>query len=558
MPPTVGEENRKKILIVEGDQFITTLLIQGIEKEGFAAHSLIDPATALAAVTSEKPDLIMVGLPLVGKLTTASLVKNIRAVPTAQKTPLIVLSGTEEQKEIDAVLGAGADDYLIKAYAEPAEIIGKMKKWLVEGWDKSRKPISLDSSVMFQESKKIKARLEKNLVGARSELSIISLVDDLVKYSFLIRASDIHIDPAEDKIVVRLRVDGVLHDAFIFPKNIQSEVITRIKVLSGMRTDEHQMAQDGRFKIQMREVGFIDIRVSIAPTYYGENCVMRILSGSNQTISLENLGFTPEHLEIVQRAMKKPYGMILVCGPTGSGKTTTLYAVLRKLNTKEVSIITVEDPVEYSLEGVDQIQVNAKTGLTFAHGLRFILRQDPNIIMVGEIRDDETANIAVNAAMTGHTLLSTLHANDAATALPRLIDMKVEPFLITSTINIIVAQRLVRMVCDDCKEKREMTEAEAENLKKLVRPEILKGKKHLYSGKGCEKCGMSGYKSRIGIHEILEMSTAVRELTMKNANADEIKAEAIKNGMYTMLEDGIIKALSGVTTIEEVLRVFHE
>ncbi|MDP3956598.1 MAG: GspE/PulE family protein [bacterium] len=391
------------------------------------------------------------------------------------------------------------------------------------------------------------------------KLSVIKLVDAMMSEAYKMRASDVHIDPAEDKIKIRLRIDGVMNDIYIFPKEIHSEVITRIKVIAGLRTDEHQMAQDGRFKFKLPDKEeFFDLRVSIAPTYHGENCVMRILAEQAQELSLEAIGYSEGDLKKVMKAMTKPYGMILATGPTSSGKTTSLYAILKKLNTKEVSIITIEDPVEYSLEGVDQIQVNDRTGLTFAHGLRFILRQDPNIIMVGEIRDEETAGIAVNAAMTGHKLLSTLHANDAATTLPRLIDMKIEPFLITSTINIIIGQRLVRLICSHCKASKKLSADEIENLKQIIRPELLSTSHTFYEGQGCPECNHTGFKGRTGIHEVLEMSDVIRDLVMRHANAAEIKNAAVYAGMTTMLEDGFNKAILGITTIEEVLRVFRE
>ncbi len=389
-------------------------------------------------------------------------------------------------------------------------------------------------------------------------LSVIKLVEAMILDAYNRRASDIHVDPAENELHIRFRIDGVMNEVFIFPNELHSEVITRIKVLAGLRTDEHQMAQDGRFKAQVPDVGYVDVRVSIAPTYYGENCVMRILAEQSQDFTLEGLGYSENDLKRVYKAMGKPYGMILVCGPTGSGKTTSLYAVLKKLNTPDVSVITIEDPVEYSLQGIDQIQVNERTGLTFAHGLRFILRQDPNIIMVGEIRDEETASIAVNAAMTVHKLLSTIHANDSATSLPRLIDMKVEPFLIASTVNIIIGQRLVRTICPDCRVPKKLTDAEIANLKEFISEKLLGEKRNFFEGKGCMTCGQTGFKGRIGIHEVLEMDEAVRDLIMKHANATEIKEMAVKNGMITMLEDGFDKAVKGITTIEEVLRVFHE
>lgn len=400
--------------------------------------------------------------------------------------------------------------------------------------------------------------IEKELKGTPSQISIVKLIDALIATAYEMRASDIHIDPGEKEIRVRFRIDGVLHDNFMLPKELHSEIITRIKILAGLRTDEHQAAQDGRFKVTIAGHDYIDIRVSIAPTYYGENCVMRLLAEQALIFTLETLGFSKSDFAKVNRAIKKPYGMILATGPTGSGKTTTLYAILKILNTKEVSIITIEDPIEYSVAGIDQIQVNVQTGLTFANGLRFILRQDPNIIMVGEIRDDETSKIAVNAAMTGHLLLSTLHTNDAATALPRLLDMSVEPFLIASTLNIIIGQRLVRTICSACKVEKTLTNTEVESLRGSIPDNLLDNKRDFFVGAGCKKCDGSGFQGRIGIHEVLEINDEIRELIMRRANANEIKVAAVRSGMKTMMEDGIEKALKGVTTLEEVLRVFHE
>lgn len=408
-----------------------------------------------------------------------------------------------------------------------------------------------------KEVSEIREILKKELAKSPGNISIIGLVDNLVADAFKSRASDIHIDPSEQKMMVRFRIDGVLHDAYEIPREIHSEVISRIKVLSGLRTDEHQAAQDGRFRIPLDKIN-VDVRVSIAPTYYGENCVMRLLAEQVEAFTLESLGFNGRDFEIVQRNIKKPYGMILATGPTGSGKTTTLYTILRMLNTKEISIITVEDPIEYAIGGIEQIQVSQRTGLNFASGLRSILRQDPNIIMVGEIRDEETAGIAINASLTGHLLLSTLHTNDAATTLPRLIDMKIEPFLIASTVNIATGQRLVRTICPECKTKKEINQNELKSLLAVLSPKILDDRREFYYGKGCDACEHSGYKGRIGIHEVLEMDDEIRVALMRNADASEIKKIAVKNGMTTMIEDGFLKATQGTTTIEEILRVIHD
>lgn len=411
--------------------------------------------------------------------------------------------------------------------------------------------------------------IEKELVKPAEHVSVINLLDGIFDYAYRLRTSDIHIDPAERDIKIRFRIDGILHRIFVVPKNLQDEIISRIKVLSGLRTDEHQVPQDGRFRFKIAEkdkdkvnINF-DIRVSIEPTFYGENAILRLLVAPNEAeFSMESRGFSSRDLAVLKKAIQKPYGMILSTGPTGSGKTTTLYTVLKALNTEGISIITIEDPIEFSLDGVDQIQVNHKTGLTFAEGLRSILRQDPNVIMVGEIRDEETASIAVNAALTGHLLLSTLHTNDAATALPRLIDMKVEPFLIASTINVVIGQRLVRKICPNCKNKKKFSVIELQALGKIVPKEILENnildKESFYYGEGCSQCENTGYKGRIGIFEVLEMTDATREGVMKRLDSSEIKDIAVHEGMTTLLEDGFSKARDGITTVEEVLRVTYE
>jgi len=314
--------------------------------------------------------------------------------------------------------------------------------------------------------------------------------------------------------------------------------------------------QDGRLRVNLPEVGDVDVRVSILPTYYGENAVMRVLAESH-TYDLKGLGFSEADLERVENAIKKPYGMILANGPTGSGKTTTLYTILKQLNDPVTSIITIEDPIEYSLAGTTQIQVNAATGLTFGAGLRSILRQDPNIVMVGEIRDEETAGIAVNAALTGHLVLSTLHTNDAATTFPRLMDMGVPSFLVASTVNVAMGQRLVRKLCEKCKKMRKLTAAEIKSLSEVIPPDEVEGK-NFYRGEGCSVCAGTGYLGRLGIREVLEINNEVRSLIMQRASAQEIKDAAVRNGMTTMLVDGVRKAAEGLTTIEEVLRIIHE
>lgn len=402
--------------------------------------------------------------------------------------------------------------------------------------------------------------IEKELASG-ANLSIINLIDHLIKHASNINASDIHIDPQEKVVRIRFRIDGVLEDSHSLPKDIHGEIISRIKVLSGLRTDEHNTAQDGRFRSIISDSensGSVDIRVSIVPTYHGENAVLRLLSDNAENFTLQTLGFTATDQKKIQSAIKKPSGMILVTGPTGSGKTTTLYTIIKMLNSKDISIITIEDPIEYAVLDIEQIQVNARTGLTFANGLRSILRQDPNVIMVGEIRDVETAGIAVNTALTGHLLLSTLHTNDVSTTLPRLLDMKIEPFLVASTVSIAIGQRLVRKICEKCKEGKIVTDEEYKRLSETISDEALLQNRNYFHGKGCKSCSGSGYKGRIVIAEVLVADEEIRTAIMRKASASEIKQIAIKNGMTTMLSDGFKKAVSGLTTIEEVLRVTNE
>ena len=412
---------------------------------------------------------------------------------------------------------------------------------------------------------------KEELEKAASDLPIIKIVDTLLKHAILQKASDIHIEPIEKEVIVRYRIDGILRDAMTLPKQISLGIVARIKVLSNLKIDEHRLPQDGRFKIETDEYR-ISFRVSILPVYDGEKIVMRLLPEDSKGLTLETLGYTPNQIELLHQQIRKPNGMILATGPTGCGKTTSLYTIMDILNTPEVNISTVEDPIEYRMPRINQTQVNPKIGLSFANGLRSLLRQDPDIIMVGEIRDNETASLAVNAALTGHLVLSTLHTNSAAGALPRLIDMKVEPFLISSTTNCIIAQILVRCLDSNAREKYHLSADQIKRLEALVNLDnllnILKKNKIIaananwgtidfYQPKPNNECP-DGYKSRIGVHEILEITSTIKELIVKNATSDEIESQARKEGMLTMLEDGFIKAAQGITTIEEVLRVTKE
>ncbi len=410
---------------------------------------------------------------------------------------------------------------------------------------------------------------EEDLKKIAEDLPVIRIVDTLLKHAILQNASDIHIEPMEDQLLVRYRIDGMLHDAMVLPRNAEASITARIKVLSNLKLDEKRLPQDGRFKIDMNGEK-VSFRVSLLPTYYGEKTVMRLLRESVSGFTLEYLGFHGEGLERIHHATTLATGMILTTGPTGSGKTTTLYTILDILNQPDVNISTIEDPVEYQMKRINQTQVKPDIGFTFASGLRTLVRQDPDIIMVGEIRDNETASLAVNAALTGHLVLSTLHTNSAAGAIPRLLDMKIEPFLLVSTIEVIVAQRLVRKLSDN-KEKYILSKDELASLGKIVNLDrvldALKTEKIIKTNDDWSKIPFwkpvvskddDGYKSRVGIHEVLKVSQGIKDLIMKGATATDIEAQAKKEGILTMIEDGIFNAVQGNTTIEEVLRVISE
>lgn len=416
---------------------------------------------------------------------------------------------------------------------------------------------------------------------------IAQTVNLLLEYAIRSNASDIHIEPREPYVQVRYRIDGVLKEVNRLPRNVLGALVSRIKILSNLKIDEHRVPQDGRFKIKVAGKQYA-LRVSTLPIADGEKIVMRILDESNQAVTLEQLGYWGHSLEVMKTSMIEPDGMILVTGPTGSGKSTSLFSALTTLNTPDVNISTIEDPVEYKIPGVNQTQTNAKAGMTFANGLRALLRQDPNIIMVGEIRDGETANLAVQAALTGHLVFSTLHTNNAATALPRLLDMDIEPFLIASTVKAIVGQRLVRRLCTNCRqqytpEKEEVEaithlfnlrdnqtftrihELELQAVEQQVGGDTPLGTNETTitglwkaSKEGCDECGHTGYRGRIGIYEVLGSSNTIQKLITSNATSNQIQDQAIVEGMTTMQTDGLVKSLRGNTTVEEVLRVTKE
>lgn len=394
-----------------------------------------------------------------------------------------------------------------------------------------------------------------DLLKEAEKMPVVKVLDTIFQYGVALRASDIHIETQEKEVVIRFRIDGDLEDIIKLPRGIEESLVARVKILSNLKLDEKRVPQDGRYKFDLGEDP-ISLRISIIPGFFGENVVMRILNESARALSLEELGLTGHNLEIIKRDIQKPNGMVLVTGPTGSGKTTTLYSILNILNTISVKICTIEDPIEYGMPRVTQIQVNPKTGLTFAAGLRALLRHDPDIMMVGEIRDKETAEIAIHASLTGHLVLSTLHTNDAAGAIPRLLDMGVEGYLAASTINSVIAQRLVRKNCSSCITEYRPSEGVLRNLSENLGVDLTTQK--FYKGQGCDQCHGSGFSGRIGIYEVLPVTEKIRSLIGKSVSSDEILKAAKAEGMTAMIEDGIDKVSGGLTTIEEILKAVTE
>ena len=381
---------------------------------------------------------------------------------------------------------------------------------------------------------------------------IVKVVNLMITEALQTRASDIHIEPQENSLRVRYRIDGALREAFILPKKDQNAVITRLKIMSGLDITEWRVPQDGRFRIHLREKE-VDFRVSVLPTNHGGKVVMRALDKASLSVGLEKLGYLPEPLKLFKQALTRPYGMILITGPTGSGKSTTLYSIITQLNTPEKNIVTIEDPVEYQVEGITQIQVNPEIKFTFASGLRSLLRQSPDIVLIGEIRDFETADIAIKASLTGQLLFSTLHTNDACGAITRLIDMGLEPFLVASSLVAVAAQRLCRRICENCKEPYEITEAVLKRLKIDAPADTV-----FYHGKGCNKCNNTGYLGRMGTLEVLLIDDEIRDMIIKRKSSDDIKAYAASKGMRSLRDNAFKKCLMGLTTIEEVLRITTE
>jgi type IV pilus assembly protein PilB len=439
----------------------------------------------------------------------------------------------------------------------------QIQDFVAEKYTREKGIASEVGKAMDEQKKEEKVDLNVDDETVSAEAPVAKIVKTVLEYAARARASDIHIEPQEENVRIRYRIDGILQEKYILPRNVNEAVVSRIKILSGMKIDEKRVPQDGRFYFSFENIE-IDLRVSTLPTTYGEKVVMRLLKKSIKTPTLPELGLRGLALKNLMEAIERPHGIIVVCGPTGSGKTTTLYSVLGIVATSKVNVVTIEDPVEYQMKGVNQVQVNVQAGLTFASALRSFLRQDPNVIMVGEIRDAETADLAINAALTGHLVFSTLHTNDAAGVPPRMLDMGVEPFLLTSAINCVVGQRVLRRVCPDCGQEVDIPSEQLGDIKKTLGPifEMIEDKwkkegKTLKIRKpiGCDKCNGTGYYGRVAIYEVMPVSEQIAKLVVSKATAADIQRKAMEEGMLSMKQDGYVKVLEGVTTVEEVLRV---
>lgn len=474
---------------------------------------------------------------------TNTLLEEAIRLNMGQEMPIFPDKETAEHKQTSAKSAARFSFHKAKEEEHPTftgtvKIVYAAKKAIESFFVHYRKPLATRFQQIIDENKKVAPEI----------------LEEIFNDAIALRASDIHFEPQEKIVIVRFRVDGVLHEAGRIPKEYYEGVVNRMKIAANMHIDEHFAAQDGAIRYDTGN-GTMDIRVSIVPIVDGEKIVLRLLSEYVRTLTLSDLGFSDTNRETLERASRKPFGMILATGPTGSGKSTTLYALLKLRNHPDVNISTIEDPVEYKVAGINHIQVNAETELTFANGLRALMRQDPNIILVGEIRDGETASIAVNAALTGHLLFSTLHANDAVTSVPRLLEMGVEPFLLASTLEVVIAQRLVRRICPHCRYSYALTSEEVAKLFPNSAKFFDKSHVSLYRGKGCESCGGIGFSGRVAIHELLEVTPQIEDLIVKRSSSAEIQEVARSEGMLTIFEDGLEKVKNGITTIEELLRV---
>ena len=566
----IPNEKLKEFLVNEG--LVTVENFDKIAGEALRMnHNAADILISRGIITKNYFNELLVSYFEVGKAALSSRtidVDLVRLVPEEiAREKRVVVFGKEEDGSYSVAMEDPSDleasEFLIKFLDVPIKIYFATKEDLNVGLTFYSKGGVEDLKKTIEES--VAATLRAHITGEEreiaEELPIVAIVDNLLTYAATTRASDIHLEILEDILLIRYRIDGVLREIMRLPKEVHPGITARIKLLSSLKLDDHTHPQDGRFRQKMGPES-IDIRVSIIPTMYGEKVEMRLLASTQRPLSFEELGMLEDTAKIINDNIKKTFGMVLVSGPTGSGKSTTLYSILNTLNRPEVNVVTIEDPIEYNIKYVNQTQINPAAGITFASALRAFLRQDPNIILVGEIRDPETADIAVNAALTGHLMLSTVHTNDAPTAVPRLMDMQVPSFLVAAVMNVVLAQRLVGKICADCIESYKPDPHLVEMIEKQVADMGLEKRtlsKVFYRGRGCKSCGHSGLKSRIGIFEVLEFNEEIRTYVMsKEFNLEGLKKLGRKNGMISMYEDGLRKVERGMTTIDEVFRVIRE
>jgi len=560
LPMLISPEKLKKILVGSGyvkepdfDDALKSSQDQGRDVSDVLIFRGLISEDALGKIISEYLNIpyadvrrLFISTEILN-LIPEKLARTYRMIPFEAKDKKIKLA-MENPEDFEAIefvkrqTGCEIEPYFARS-EDISKALGQYKKNLKSDFEK----------IISENVKKVAPG--ESLEKAAEDVPVVKILNTISEYAVALRASDIHIESQAESVVIRFRIDGVLRDMFKFQKGIEEALVARIKILSNLKIDEHRIPQDGRHKFNVDDEA-IALRISIIPGFYGENVVMRILRETNRPLSLEELGITGHGLMILRENCMKPHGMILVTGPTGSGKTTTLYSIMNILNTAEVKMCTIEDPIEYGMNRVTQIQVNSKTGLTFAAGLRALMRHDPDNIMVGEIRDEETAEIAIHAALTGHLVLSTLHTNTAAGAVPRLLDMGAAAFLLASTLNVVVAQRLVRKICPSCITKY----TPDESIVKKISKELGDGydKLKFYKGKGCNDCNHKGYLGRVGIYEIMPITEKLRQIIVQKPTTEQLFKEAVSEGMITMMRDGMDKIAAGLTTIEEVFRVANE
>jgi type IV pilus assembly protein PilB len=566
-------EHKTLIDVLLADKLITQEQYDDIKvkstSQGISSTSVLESMCIIPEKKLAEAKAKLLGVPFVSLEATAFSPQAISLIPKAvvERFSLIPFLYDERSRTLSIAMGNPVDlealqfvaqktGLIIKSFAASKEEVVKAIK------EQYRQEIVGEVGEALAETedyKKTRTVDSKQIGDIIKEAPIAKIVSTILEYAVTSRASDVHIEPQEDRVRVRYRVDGILYDKLSLPRNVQDAVISRIKILSEMKIDEHRIPQDGRFNFKVSD-DEVDLRISTLPTAHGEKIVLRLLRKTGGIPTLDELGLTGSSLRNIETAMLRPHGIILVCGPTGSGKTTTLYSFLAKLNTTRVNIMTLEDPIEYQLPGINQVAVNPAVGLTFATGLRAFLRQDPNIILVGEIRDKETNELALQAALTGHLVFSTIHTSNASGALPRLLDLGAENFLLASTINAILGQRIVRKICENCKESYIPLSQIVDEVGKVLGRLFPQKQEQirLNRGKGCDQCAKSGYLGRIGIFETLPVTAKIASMVLENASSATIEREAILEGMVTMKQDGYLKVLQGLTTVEEVMRVAQE